>query len=225
MIVKLRLLAVAIAFLLPTLAIARWSLTGAESAPVSLLSLPAQVGAWHATEEEQLSDEIWAIIEPDAHIVRLYEAPGRVPIWLYLGLYSGRTGVGKAAHDPEICYPAQGWEIVATRPRRVSLESSETLEATSLQIHNGVREEAVLYWFQPAARWPVGSAIEQFMRIYDAVTGRPQYAFVRFSGPSDGSARTGEDLAEFAREIAPEIRLAVESVGLMAIDQAPLADL
>ena len=45
MIVKLRLLAVAMAFLLPMLVIARWSATSAQPESVPSLSLPMRVGA------------------------------------------------------------------------------------------------------------------------------------------------------------------------------------
>ena len=161
--------------LMPTAVFARWSLILPELEPAAIpsLSLPAQVGAWRSTQEEQLSDEVWAVIEPDAHVVRRYEAPGRSPIWLYLGLYVGRWGDKNFAHDPKVCYPAQGWEIIATEQRRLALKNSESLKATFLEVQNGLREEAVVYWFQPARRWPGGSAVEQLMRVYDAVTGRP----------------------------------------------------
>ena len=51
------------------------------------------------------------------------------------------------------------------------------------------------------------------MRVFDAARGRPQYAFVRLSGPTDGSSTAIRDLTGFAAEIAASIRAAVEAVG------------
>ncbi len=219
--VKLRLAAVAFALLIPALLMARWSIGSTAPAPVARIELPRQVGAWNATQDQRLSDSIWSIIEPDAHLLRLYEAPGRNPIWIYVGLYGGRTGSGKTAHDPEVCFPAQGWEILERRSARVDLQRGDSLRATFLEAHLGIQHQTVLYWFQPAARWPAGAAAEQLLRIYDAVTGRPQYAFVRFTSSSSENATAADDLSEFAAEIAPAIRLVVEQLGAERADEEP----
>ena len=153
-----------------------------------------------------------AIIEPDAYLMRRYEAPGRTPIWIYVGVYAGRAGYGKGAHDPEVCYPAQGWEIQHSRLLDVPVSDSGTLRTKLLDVHLETRSEAVLYWFQPAKRWPGRLALEELLRVFDAIAGRPQYAFVRLSGPSDISPTAATDLAEFAAEIAPAIRTAVEEI-------------
>jgi hypothetical protein len=73
------------------------------------------------------------------------------------------------------------------------------------------REQAVLYWFQPASRWPKAGALEQLFQVFDAASGRPQYAFVRLSNPRDGSGQSEADLMEFASALAPAIRAEVES--------------
>ena len=136
---------------------------------------------------------------------------GRTPIWLYVGIYTGRAGYGKGAHDPEVCYPAQGWEIIGSWPLEISVGDSATLLIRQLEVHLGIHRETVLYWFQPSERWPSGAAAEQLLQILDAVAGRPQHAFVRLSGPSGATAV--RDLAEFAAGIAPAIRSAVEQIG------------
>jgi hypothetical protein len=67
----------------------------------------------------------------------------------------------------------------------------------------------VLYWFQPAGRWPLGAALEQLARVLDALAGRPQYAFVRLSAPADARFDGAGDLAEFAARVARPIRAAL----------------
>ena len=219
---RFRLGAVAVALLLPALVLGRWLLATHSATPaVPVPALPTEVGPWRATAERRLGVEILAMIEPDAYLLRLYEAPGRTPIWLYVGVYAGRAGHGKGAHDPEVCYPAQGWEILQSELLTVPLVDGNTLATRRLEAHHGLARESVLYWFQPAKRWPVQTAKEQFLRILDAARGRPQYAFVRLSGPTDGTPTAVRDLAEFAAEIAFSIRTLVDEARLAGETGAP----
>jgi EpsI family protein len=152
------------------------------------------------------------MIEPDAYRMRLYEGEGRAPVWIYVGLYAGRAGSGKSAHVPEACYPAQGWETQSSESLELPLSGGEALVAQKLDFQRQSDREKVLYWFQPARRWPVGGALEQLLRVTDAVRGRPQYAFVRVSVRSDGDPAQARDLEAFAAGIAPAVRDLVESV-------------
>jgi EpsI family protein len=209
---RARLLAVAVALLVPGLALGHWMASvGVESAPVRAPQLAARVGPWTLVREERLSAEHFAMLEPDAYLWRLYEAPGRHPIWAYVALYGGRAGYEAGAHDPEVCYPAQGWEIVGVRDASVPLANGERLRAKLLDAQQGAREQEVLFWFQPAQRWPGRASLEQLERVLDAVAGRPQYAFVRLAAPVDEGDTAEADLAEFAARIAWPIRDALDA--------------
>jgi len=209
-----RLVAVAAALLPPGLLLGAWLRAGAIETGYASLSLPRQLGPWVATEDQRLDPEILEQIGPDAHLLRLYEAPGRSVVWIYLGLYAGRGGYQKAAHEPEVCYPAQGWEVLGSRTVEIEVGAPgpATLRAKLLDAHRDLEKEAVLYWFQPAGRWPAQGALEEILRIGDAIGGRPQYAFARLSAPAGDRvpASTEEDLVEFARLVAPTIRENVE---------------
>jgi EpsI family protein len=208
--VRLRLAILAIAFLGPGLVLARWlSAGGLDAAPISLPALSDPIGPWQLAVETRMPDSDFALLEPDAYFVRRYEAPGRTPIWVYVAMYASRAAHGKGAHDPEVCYPAQGWEIVGSRSVEVPLSNRETLWAKQLETQHSNAQRAVLYWFQPANRWPAFAALEQGMRIIDAVFGRPQYAFVRLSASADAGPDAARDLAEFAALIAWPVRAAV----------------
>jgi hypothetical protein len=98
------------------------------------------------------------------------------------------------------------------------MKDGKDLHAQQLRFSKGLARQAVLYWFQPARRWPVNMGAEQLLRILDALEGRPQYAFVRLSAPSTGTSAS--DLAEFAVEIAPAIRGLVDRVGTPALERA-----
>ncbi|MEE8581436.1 MAG: exosortase C-terminal domain/associated protein EpsI, partial [Myxococcota bacterium] len=153
--VKLRLSAVAIALLLPGLVLASWlRATGGPIGPLPPPELPRQVGPWIATADDEFGPRTVARLGVDAYLLRRYEAPARSPIWLYVGLYAAFRGLGGKYHDPEDCYPAQGWEIVDYRAFEVGLEGSGTLHSQVMQAQRGPQREVVLYWFQPAGRWP-----------------------------------------------------------------------
>jgi EpsI family protein len=215
---RARLFATLLALLVPVLVQARWTAGGAAGPPVALPTLPQAIGPWVVADEQRLSEQHQEMLMPDAHVWRLYEAPGRSPIWLYVAAYGGRTGYDGGAHDPEVCYPAQGWEIVDSRDVDVPLERA-TLRAKLLEAHQGGHEQRVLYWFQPAARWPRGAAVEQLARILDAVANRPQYAFVRLAAPGGQGFDATADLAEFAAQIAWPVRSGLEGNGAAALSE------
>ena len=209
---RMRLVAVVLGLLLPALALASWLavLAGAGATSIALPELPREIGPWTMTAESRLEPLVFEQIKPDEYLVRRYEAPERTPIWVYIGVYGGRASYGKGAHDPKVCYPAQGWEIVRSQHIAVPLAGSQSLNSKLIDVQNGNTTQAALYWFQPAERWPLRESAEQLVHIIDAILGRPQYAFVRLSAPL-GPADVKDDLVEFATRIAWPVRAALSA--------------
>jgi EpsI family protein len=207
---SLRLAAALVAAAAPALLFLVVTGRGARLAPVGD-GLPPQVEDWQLEADTPLEAEVLALIDPDSYAMRYYEAPGRTPVWLYVALYGGRAGYSKGAHDPEVCYPAQGWEVVRSRGIEIPVgDDGETFHATEIELAQGPLRELALYWFQPAGRWPAAPAPEQLFRVVDAIAGRPQYAFVRLSGSIESDEQRGaRDLLDFARAVAPGVRAAV----------------
>lgn len=179
-----------------------------------LAQVPRQVGAWRAAGEDSLDSQVLAMIAPDAYSMRVYRAPGLPPVWLYLAFYRGNATIG--AHDPKICYPAQGWEIAATSPLSLAIEPGVEFPATLLRTVQSGREEVVLYWFQPVDRWPGAPVQEPLRRAIDRLAGHPEYAFVRLSlrrGASERAlaAQDPQTLAQLGAALAPRIRDAVSA--------------
>ena len=206
-----RLAAVAVALIVPALLLARWTWATSDQRDVEVvLSLPDELGPWKAVEDSELEEKVLRLIDPDDYLMRLYEAPGRPPVWVFVSMYARGKGHGRGAHDPEICYPAQGWEIMASRDIRIPVGESGSFQARELETHNGVLEEQVLYWFQPADRWPGSYTSEQLTQVLDAMRGRPQYGFVRLSVA--GTRELAGELRELAPEIAVLVRGDVDSL-------------
>jgi EpsI family protein len=204
---------VSLALLLP---LATHRLVATRSAAVhrfGLERIPSQLGSLDLTSEEKLPADVLAQITPDAHTMRLYSEKGGAAIWAYLAFYSG---TGSSAHDPEVCYPAQGWDIATLRSREVTLADGKSLTGKLLAANMGNQEELVLYWFQPVGRWPARAPFELALRGLDALQGRSRYAFVRLStrvsidDPAQQSAAEAR-LVDAARALAPSVRATVDA--------------
>ena len=210
MTVRARLALVALSFLLPGFALGAWSNLGRpEEALPGLAAFPHTVGPWTLVEQGALSADERAQLKPDSHLVWYFEARDRAPISVYVALYRGPSPDGEGAHDPALCYPASGWEVMATRSVEIALPEGAKLSGNLLTAHQGNDERKALYWFQPAGRWPGGQMWEQVARIGDSLAGRPQFAFVRLSAPAEPERDVEGDLVAFAAEIGWPVRRAL----------------
>lgn len=208
-----RLAAIALALLIPAAVVQLERLHVLEDRTTFDSEIPATIGEWKSVRDSKLDPDSVALLEPKSYAMRLYSAPNQPPIWAYVAFYSGGGELG--AHDPAVCYPAQGWSISEQQDVRVDL-GGESLTARYLRTELSGAEELVLYWFQPAQRWPGSARHEYFLRVLDNVIGRPQYAFVRLSLRRSRSARapSGMDLhalRSLGAAIAPWVREAVSS--------------
>lgn len=178
--------------------------------------LPELLAGHRLRGEQPLEAEVVAMLSPESYSMREYVDDAGREVWIYVALYSG-TGTS-GAHDPTVCYPAQGWDAAAPEERALAISPDEALTVKLLAASQAGREELVLYWFQPAERWPAPASPEHLLRIVDRFAGRPQYGFVRLSTSlgrkGDGSRAAAEArLARIAVEAAPWIRRAVSSPG------------
>lgn len=209
---RLRLVLVSAALLVPLATQWAWTRPSPDTR-FTLERIPAQLGSLTFAGEEDLPADVLAQISPDAHTMRLYRDAHGQSVWAYLAFYSG-AGT-KGAHDPQVCYPANGWDIATLRTREVTLPDGTSLAGKLLAATMGSQEELVLYWFQPVGRWPRTSPIELALRGIDALGGRSRYAFVRLStriaGDDPVLHRAAESLlVESARELAPAVRATVD---------------
>lgn len=177
-------------------------------------AMPTRLADHELRHEQRLENEVLLLLVPQWYTMRAYaDDAGRVA-WLYVALYSGSEPGG--AHDPTVCYPAQGWEASSTVERELEISPGDRAVVRRMSATQGGREELVLYWFQPARRWPSHALPERVLRIFDRLQGRPEYAFVRVSAQlsrsSDGSAQAEEErLSRVAIAIAPWVRNAVSA--------------
>lgn len=211
---SLRLAAVLAALLLPLGTQELIASRARGVAKFDLERIPDRLGALALAQEQELPADVLAQIAPDAHALRLYADENGGGVWAYLAFYSGTGAVG--AHDPQVCYPAQGWDIAALRSREVTLADGKSLTGKLLAASLGGQEELVLYWFQPAGRWPRPPLLELALRGIDALAGRSHYAFVRLSTrvpARDAAQQSAAEarLVDAARALAPAVRATIDA--------------
>jgi Protein of unknown function (DUF3485) len=50
-------------------------------------------------------------------------------------------------YSPQLCYPAQGWEIEQRGLHPIPLPTGDKIEINKLILQKGVEKRVVLYWF------------------------------------------------------------------------------
>jgi len=149
-----------------------------------------------------LAELVFNEVEPSAYLMRSY-SDGQRSAMAYVSFYTGYTSSG--AHDPQVCYPAQGFDIGAIRDVPIELGNGERLWSKIFSARQSGYEEVVLHWFQPRGRWPAQPQLEPWIRMFQALRGHKAYAFVRVSVEigAGGVAKAEEDAIAIARELAP----------------------
>lgn len=207
-----RLTTVLIALLLPGLLLVYWNARSAGAArPFDEHIIGQRLGGRVIGDVRVWSKEIIEVVRPDQYLLRRYDAPGRAPIWTYVAFYYGVGKLGAGAHDPALCYPAQGWDVLDSQTITIPLEDGTELDAEFMRALREGRQQLVLHWVQPANRQPAVWAKEQILRIGDALSGEDQYAFVRLSIDYEEGGRSREELVKFAQVLAPRVKEAVAS--------------
>jgi EpsI family protein len=189
---------------------ARWSESALQEFPAS--ALPEVLAGHRAVREEPLDPRVLEILAPQAYALRTYAHASRPALSVYVAAYTGRES--GSAHDPSVCYPSQGWDLLHLRSLDVPLRGGEMLSVKLLSAAQAGEQQLALYWFQPPGRWPQREPLEEWLRVLDRLRGRGGHAFVRIalgdSGEPDFTERAVPVLIEVAQELAPWLRSALE---------------
>jgi EpsI family protein len=163
---------------------------------------PRALGGLRSTGDSALEERVIGVIQPSAYLMRSY-SDARTRALAYVAFYTGFSS--SAAHDPQVCYPAQGFDIGAIRDVPFELADGQRLWSKVFHARQGGYEEVVLHWFQPRDRWPAHPRLEPWVRMLQAFRGRKAYAFVRVSVEiGAGGVPVAEERAiAMARELAP----------------------
>ena len=185
-------------------------LSRGEAVPLrrSFEKFPLQLGPHHGVEQG-LEPEIIKALGVTDFMMRQYTAPGRLPIWLYVGYYETQR-TGAIIHSPRQCLPGSGWNIV--KSERVALDvpgsTAPGITINRVIVAKGQDRQVVLYWYQERGRVVASEYWAKYYLIRDAVTmNRTDGALVRVMSPytGDGEATAEATTVDFVKTMFPRL--------------------
>ena len=134
--------------------------------------VPMQLGEWvnkpspYAqvsvnTFAQEISDAIY-----DQVLMRTYQDPVGNQVMLALA-FAGQQRQEIKIHQPEVCYPAQGYQMLAIGPHLFNMHGYQPIPGKQLLFKSKNRLEAVSYWIRVGDTYPA-TGFEMRMNILKA---------------------------------------------------------
>lgn len=174
-------LSMAICLLLITAAIASVIATPKSrtltNPPILENVVPRQLGAWEdmPSPYAQVSVNTWAKsitdIFYDQVLMRTYQDKSGNQIMLALA-YAAVQHQDVKVHQPEVCYPAQGYEILAMQNHVFNIPGYQyPINGKQIIFKNNDRIEAVSYWIRLGNSFPTSGLEMRFQMLEDGLAG------------------------------------------------------
>ncbi|MCZ2498217.1 EpsI family protein [Xylophilus sp. Kf1] len=138
-------------------------------------AIPAAFGEWTLVPEasaavvdagrQQLIDRIY-----DQTLTRVYVNPARYVMMLSIA-YGRDQSDGFGLHQPEVCYPAQGFELLGSRFGEIPI-GDRTMPVKRLNAALGSRIEPITYWTVIGERHYQGGLQKKMRQIAYGFSGR-----------------------------------------------------
>lgn len=186
-----------------------------EEAPTrtAFSSFPMQIAEWSGITQPPLTREVLAVLGATDYLMRLYRAPDRSLVSLYMGYWDSQRQ-GDTIHSPLNCVPGAGWEPIEHSILRFPDPRSPSTGEIGVNryiIQKGLDRQVVLYWYQSHGRIVASEYWGKFYLVADAVRlNRTDGSIVRVIAPvsnnaPDGIARAEETALRFVRELVPRL--------------------
>lgn len=191
---------------------------------------PKAFGDWRVDDRmpvQLISPDTQAILNKiyNQTLSRTYMGPEGLRIMLSVA-YGGDQSDGTRAHRPEVCYPAQGFEIVSSADAVLEI-GERSLRVRHLLSSLGHRIEPITYWITVGDRVTLSGTEQKFAQLSYSTRGViPDGMLVRVSSIDTDSVRAYRIqqafIAAMAHAIRPEFKSQV--VGRLASKQGPASD-
>jgi EpsI family protein len=211
----------ALASALAGAALAARALRPSLQAPTQLPPLhdliPNEVGAWRVARSPHVQVGLATPGDGpnrdqpyDDQVERLYRDGQGHELMLAVA-YGAQQRQEVKIHRPELCYPAQGWQVLSLTSHRFSVarDTGQGIDGHRMLARNGAVDEAVSYWIRIGStysdspwqtRWVI--VLEGLAgRMSDGVLVRLSERLPRGSSPDEAYARQ----ADFARQLVGQL--------------------
>jgi len=169
-----------------------------------LAAFPTELGEWRSSDLK-FADVVYDELAADDTLVREYRRPDGALIWFVI-IYHENERYG--AHDPMVCYRAQGWNVDQTGLFTLDRPAG-SFDANWALVHEAGRERLAAYWWYTAGDLATADR-ERFLARMASAGIRENVtfgAFVRVSTPVEGGDVAGalELIKEFSEEAQPRL--------------------
>ena len=190
---------------------AAWLLTPTREAVAverdSFSLYPRQIADW-AGRTGTLDPQVERVLAADDYISAIFNSPAEAaPVDFFVAYYHSQAG-SQGIHSPEICIPADGWEMYDIRPVELSLPGLAPFSVNRAIIQKGLERQVVYYWFENAGRRLTNDYLLKFYSVADGlIRGRDDAALIRVITPigEDGGAGADARLQRFLADSLPSL--------------------
>jgi len=174
-------------FVLAATLIARASKSEPVAIRASFDEFPLQLAGWRGVILPPFDPEVLNLLKVDDYMNRLYVAPDRSSVNLYVGYYSTQRR-GDTMHSPLNCMPGAGWTAVSDSFLPVTVRNGSGAEQSVVVnryvIEKGLDRQLVLYWYQSHGRVVASEYWSKFFLVKDAISlNRTDGSLVRIVSP------------------------------------------
>lgn len=128
----------------------------------------------------RLSPRVIEELKLDDYIFQTYTRNGGA-VTLYVGYYFSGKKVG-AAHDPQVCYPGQGWKLSNKEKGTYELKNGEKVDYSSIIAAQGGSKDLIFYWFQVNDKTADNTLFQKMILLQNKILQQGENnAFVRVS--------------------------------------------
>ena len=183
--------------------------------------VPKQLGGWHEEQQryvqvvnpqtKELLDKLYSEI-----LSRVYVNSNGYRIMLSLAYGSDQRGTLQA-HKPEVCYPAQGFQLVKNQAGVLATTYGD-IPVRRLYTTMRTRHEPVTYWFTVGDRAIEGKLQKRLVELSFGLTGRiPDGMLFRISSIDPDENRAYRQHEDFVKEllaaVSPAARKRLSGLG------------
>jgi EpsI family protein len=167
--------------------------------------VPYQMDGWSGFEGR--FDPIYGADPSDTRLLRVYRQGSEPPVILYVGFF-GELATILDVHTPELCYPAEGWDILHSRKSVTGSFRGEQIREKQILVDKEGNRRLVVWWYNAGSR-PIETRIRYVyaMLVKSTITGRTDGSMVRLETPvdDDGEAAAERRIDQFRKSILPQL--------------------
>src|SRR5262245_27407426 len=146
-------------------------------------------------QTQELLDKLYSEI-----LSRVYVNSGGYRVMLSLAYGSDQRG-GLQAHKPEVCYPAQGFNVRRNEADKLTTRFGE-IPVRRLFTAMGTRQEPLTYWFTVGDKAVEGTTQKRLVELVFGLTGRiPDGMLFRVSSIDPDEGRAYRMQAQFIEDL------------------------